>query len=97
MTEAEKTSELQKIGEKVRESSVSEFKPTERGIKTKIISHIRKYPGSIINEISAHTKLHRNTVNKYLSQLVKSKIVHQKKIGTSTVSYLSRISRRLKE
>lgn len=94
--EAEKYPQLKKLIEKLRKRFVSEFRPTEKEIKQKIINYLRKYPGSTINEISSGIRIHRHTVRKYLSELNKRKIVHQKKIGTSKVSYISRISRRMK-
>lgn len=94
LVEVEKYPELRDILEKLREWP-TEFRPTEKEIKQKIVDYLRKYPDSTINEISAGTNIHRHTVRKYLWELVKLKIVHQKKVGTSTVSYL-RVSRRAK-
>ncbi len=96
LVEAEKSPELQKLIEKLRKRFVTEFRLTEREIKQKIIDYLRKYSGSTINEISAGIKIHRHTVRKYLTELIRQKIVHYKKIGTSKVSYLSRVFRRVK-
>ncbi len=94
LIESEKLPKLKNVIEKLRERSVVDFGPTEREIKHRIIEYLRKHPRATINEISGGTKLHRHTVRKYLVELTKLKIVHQKKVGTCKVSFISAKGRR---
>jgi len=95
LVEAEKIPELRKFIEKLRKIQ-TELRLTEREIIQKITDYLGKHPGSTINEISTGSKIHRHTVRKYLLELNRLKIVYQKKVGTSKISYLSRVSRRMK-
>ena len=86
--ETGKLPKLREISNKLRKQFVHEFRPKEKEIKQNIIDYLRKHSGSTINEISVHTKLHRHTIRKYLSELVESRVIYQKKVGTSKISYL---------
>lgn len=86
--ETGKLPKLREISNKLRKQFVHEFRPKEKEIKQNIIDYLRKYSGSTINEISVHTKLHRHTIRKYLSELIRAKMVRQKKVGVSVLSYL---------
>ncbi len=94
LIEADKHSELKKILKISGKLSTNGFRSTSQEIKQKIISYLREHPGSTINEIFSGTGFHRHTIRKYLLELSKLKILEQRKIGTSTVSYLN--SRRIK-
>ncbi len=94
--EAEKSPELRRIVEKLRHRRI-ELRLSGRAIREKLMSFLEKHPsGASISQVSEATKLHRHTVRKYLSGLIKSKIVYQKKVGVSRLSFVTVSGRRSK-
>lgn len=95
LMEVERSPQLHRVLEKIGKKEV-DLRKTGREIRGRIIDFLGHRPGSTISEISDGAGIHRHSVRKYLEELVKLEVVRQKKVGTSKVSYLSRVSRRVR-
>jgi Fic family protein len=60
-----------------------------KNVKNKIVNIIREHPEGLTTvDITNFLKISRNTVSKYICQLLEEDIVHQRKIGNAKLCYL---------